>query len=105
MIGRCSAFASAGVETTGRERIRYGMSRPSFVFPIDPTANGAGPFFSESMKAITSAYVDVSRKSVRSGRVLSPPRTGGDTAGCGAGFDEHATDNTARSDTNDCLLT
>src|SRR5687767_8099662 len=68
-IGRLRLLAAAGVETPGREAMIYGMSRPSVVFPIDPTARGSRNRLSESMKLRTSSYREVSRYDVASGRV------------------------------------
>ena len=45
--------------TSGRDAMRYGMSRPSVVLPITPYPSGALRERRPLMKAITSPYVDV----------------------------------------------
>ena len=59
-MGRWSARASAGVETSGRESTSSGSSRPSVVRPSSCRLIGTPAPCSESTNAITSAYVDVS---------------------------------------------
>src|SRR5687768_5931126 len=68
-MGRCSRFASAGVATAGLDAMTNGTSRPSVVLPIDPNVSGNPSAPSESRKFLTSAYRDVSRYAVTSGRV------------------------------------
>jgi len=54
-IGRLSRLASAGVDTSGRDAMTYGSSRPSIVLPIEPVTILAPRILSESMKATTSS--------------------------------------------------
>jgi hypothetical protein len=60
-MGRLRLRAAAGVVTSGRDAMAYGISRPWVVvasFPIEIWAPSA---LSESMNATTSAWLDVSR--------------------------------------------
>src|SRR5438876_756413 len=67
--GRFSRLASAGVWTTGRDSTTMGMSFPCEVWPSEPTYTSGEDCRRESRNAMTSAYVEVSVKLVRSGRV------------------------------------